>query len=312
MSRPVDAVPAAFQVPFTWLDGELVPTASATVPVMTHTLHYGVGAFEGIRAYDGDQGPAVFRLREHIERLIRSAAMLYVTIPFDVSALMAACVATLQANRLRDGYVRPVVFIDDGSRGLGAMHNRTRVAVVTWPWGRLLGDDGVQRGIRAQVSATTRMNARSFLPKGKVNGQYVNSILAKRAAVHAGYEEAILLDDDGNVAEATGENLFVVKDGVLLTPPLSLPILAGITRASILDLAQDLGLPCAERSFGRDTLLVADEVFLTGTAAEVTPVRGIDGHVIGSGTRGPVTTKLQARYLDAVHGRVPERQAWLT
>ncbi len=312
MSRPVDTVPAAFQVPFTWLDGELVATAAATVPVMTHTLHYGLGAFEGIRAYDADGGPAVFRLRDHIERLFRSAAMLYVTIPFDVSTLMAACVATLQANQLRAGYVRPIVFVDDGSRGLGAMHNRTRVAIATWPWGRYLGDEGVRRGICAQVSSTVRMNARSFLPKGKVNGQYVNSILAKRAAVHAGYDEAILLDDDGNVAEATGENLFVVKDGVLLTPPLSLPILSGITRASVLSLATELGIEVQERAFARDTLLTAHEVFLTGTAAEVTPVRGIDGHVIGCGARGPVTEKLQARYLDAVHGRVPGREDWLT
>lgn len=312
MSRPVDAVPAAFQVPFTWLDGQLVATAVATVPVMTHTLHYGVGAFEGIRAYDADGGPAVFRLREHIERLFRSAAMLYVTIPFDVPALMAACTATLQANGLRSGYVRPVVFVDDGSRGLGAMNNRTRVAIATWPWGRYLGDEGVQRGIRAQISATVRMNARSFLPKGKVNGQYVNSVLAKRAAVHAGYDEAILLDDDGNVAEATGENLFAVVRGRLLTPPLSSPILAGITRASILSLAADLGLEVQERAFARDTLLTADEVFLTGTAAEVTPVRGIDGHVIGCGARGPVTERLQKRFLDAVHGRVEERLSWLT
>lgn len=312
MERSFDAVPAEFVVPYVWLDGALVPSAAAQVPIMTHTLHYGLGAFEGIRAYDGAQGPAVFRLQEHLERLARSAAMLHVPMPFSTAELVAACTATLASNGLRAGYLRPVVLVDDGRRGLGAMHNRTRVAVVVWPWGTYLGEEGVQRGIRAQVSATVRMNARSFLPKGKINGQYVNSVLAKRAALLAGYEEAILLDDDGHVAEATGENLFLVQGGTLVTPPLSQPILAGITRASVLDLAGDLGLPVVERSFGRDTLYVADEVFLCGTAAEITPVREIDGHRIGNGARGPWTERIQARYRDAVHGRLPDRLGWLT
>jgi branched-chain amino acid aminotransferase len=312
MTRPFDPVPDSFRVPFTWLDGQCVPTEQAVVPVMTHTLHYGLGAFEGIRAYDGAAGPAVFRLQEHTERLFRSAAMLRLELPFAPAAIAAACVEVLQKNGLRAGYLRPIVFVDDGKRGLGALHNRTRIAIATWPWGRYLGDEGVQKGIRAQVSSTVRMNARSFLPKGKINGQYVNSILAKRTAMLAGLDEAILLDDDGNVAEATGENLFVVQRGALLTPPLSGPILEGITRDSVLVLARELGVPVHERTFGKDTLFTADEVFLCGTAAEITPVREIDGHPIGNGGRGPVTERLQTRYLDAVHGRLPGCMGWLT
>lgn len=312
MTRTFDAVPDSFQVPFTWLDGHCVPTAEAMVPVMTHTLHYGLGAFEGIRAYDGALGPAVFRLREHIDRLFRSCSMLHLEIPFTPAELQRGCTDVLAKNGLRGGYLRPIVFLDDGKRGLGAMNNRVRVAIATWPWGRYLGDEGIARGIRAQVSSTVRMNARSFLPKGKINGQYVNSILAKRSALLAGYDEAILLDDDGNVAEATGENLFVVKGNTLITPPLSMPILEGITRDSVLLLARGIGIEVREQSFAKDTLFTADEVFLTGTAAEVTPVREIDGHRLGKGARGPITEKVQTVYFDAVHGKVPSRSGWLT
>ncbi len=312
MTRTFDPVPDSCRVPFTWLDGACVPTEQAVVPVMTFTLHYGLGVFEGIRAYDGARGPAVFRLREHVERLFRSAALCRIEIPFTVEQIADACVDVLQRNRLAGGYLRPVVFVDDGTRGLGASNNRTRVAVATWPWGRLLGDEGVQHGIRAQISSTVRMSARSFLPKGKINGQYVNSTLAKRAAQHAGYDEAILLDEDGHVAEATGENLFIVRNGIVITPPTSQPILEGITRASVIELAQELGFEVREQSFGKDTLYVADEVFLTGTAAELTPVREVDGYVIGNGDRGPITERLQSRFFDVVQGRVPERAGWLT
>lgn len=312
MTPSYDPIPESCKVPFTWLDGACIPTEQALVPIMTYTLHYGLGVFEGIRAYDGAQGPAVFRLREHIERLFRSAALCRIAMPFSIERICQACVEILQANGLRSGYLRPVVFIDDGKRGLGASNNRTRVAVACWPWGRLLGDEGVQHGVRAQVSSTVRMSARSFLPKGKINGQYVNSTLAKRASQHAGYDEAILLDEEGHVAEATGENLFIVQRGVVITPPRSQPILEGITRASVLELAHELGYEVKEQSFGKDTLYVADEVFLTGTAAELTPVREIDGHVIGKGDRGEITARLQARYFDAVNGRLPERLGWLS
>lgn len=294
------------------MDGELVPAAAATVPIMSLTLHYGAGAFEGIRSYDGALGPAVFRLQEHLQRLVASAAMLHVVVPYSVEQLAQACTAVLAANQLRAGYLRPIVLIDDGRRGLGAMNNRTRVGIITWPWGTYLGEEGVKHGIRAQISATARMSARSFLPKGKINGQYVNSVIAKRGALLAGYEEAILLDEAGNVAEATGENLFAIVAGTLLTPPLSQPILAGITRDSVLTLARDMGLRVDERSFARDTLYVADEVFLCGTAAEITPVREIDGHRIGNGARGPITERLQVRYRDAVQGKLDQHRAWLT
>ncbi|MBL8732156.1 MAG: branched-chain amino acid transaminase [Planctomycetes bacterium] len=312
MTQAFDAVPTEFQVPFTWLDGACVAAAQATVPLMALTVHYGVGVFEGIRAYDGARGPAVFRLREHLERLRRSAALLRIQVPFAVEALRDGCCEVMAKNGLREGYLRPLVFVDDGRRGLGAPNNRIRVAVATWPWGRYLGDEGVRRGIRAQVSSLVRMSARSFLPKGKICGQYVNSVLAKRGAAAAGFDEAILLDEHGFVAEATGENLFLVRDGALVTPPRSSPILDGITRDTVITLAKELGLVVHEERFARDQLLLADEVFLTGTAAEITPVREIDGMRIGGGERGPVTARVQARFLDAVHGRLPEHADWLT
>ena len=312
MTTPIDSVPDSFRVPFTWLDGECVQTADAVVPVMTHTLHYGAGAFEGIRAYETTKGSAVFRLPEHIARLFRSAAMLHVAIPFAPEQLVAACVDVLRQNRLKSAYLRPIVFLDDGKRGLAAMHNRTRVAIATWPWGSYLGDEGMQRGVRAQVSATVRMDARAFLPKGKINGQYVNSILAKRTATLAGYDEAILLDTNGDVAEATGENLFAVVGGALLTPPLSQPILAGITRDSILALAHAAGIAVHEQRFGRDVLYTADEVFLTGTAAEITPVREIDHRKVGRGEAGPITRRVQESFFSVVKGKDTKHDHWLT
>ena len=310
-TQDFDSVPDTYRVEKMWLDGELV-AASTGIPVMTWTLHYGVGAFEGIRAYDGAKGPAVFRLREHIERLFRSAKLIRSESPFSVDEVVKGCVDTLAANKMREGYLRPILFIDDGKRGLSALKNRVRIAVVVWPWGAYLGEEGMRRGIRAQVAGWTRMSPRSFLPKGKICGQYVNSVLAKRDAVLAGLDEAILLDDQGYVAEASGENIFMVKDGMLKTPPKSAPILEGITRDSILTLARDLGIRVKEERFSRDMLFGADEVFLTGTAAEVTPVREIDGRAIGAGARGPLTEQLQTRYLDVVRGRVSSFQHWLT
>jgi branched-chain amino acid aminotransferase len=311
-AKTFDTVPEHFKVPYTWLDGTCVDSATAVVPIMTYTLHYGLGVFEGIRAYDGAKGPSVFRLREHMERLHRSAHLLRVEVPFTVDELMAGATDVLSRNGMKGGYLRPIAFVDDGKRGLAALNNRVRVAIATWPWGAYLGDEGIKRGIRAQVSSTTRMGARSFMPKGKINGQYVNSILAKRSAQVAGYDEAIMLDDDGFVAEATGENLFIVKRGVVITPPLSQPILEGITRETVMTLARERGLAVEEQRFTKETLLGADEVFLTGTAAEVTPVREIDGYVIGAGSRGPITEALQATYFDIVNGRSDTHSEWLT
>jgi branched-chain amino acid aminotransferase len=312
MTQPTyDAVPEHFKVPFTWLDGACVDTAAAVVPIMTYTLHYGLGAFEGIRAYDGALGPAVFRLREHMERLRRSAHFLRIELPFSVDELCQAATDVLAKNGMRAGYLRPIAFVDDGKRGLAALNNRVRVAIAVWPWGAYLGDEGIKRGIRAQVSSTTRMNGRSMLPKGKINGQYVNSILAKRTAQLGGFDEAIMLDDDGYVAEATGENIFLVKKGRLITPPLSQPILEGITRESVMTIARDLGYEVVEQRFAKEGLIEADEIFFTGTAAEVTPVREVDGYVVGNGSRGPITERLQAAYFDAVNGRNGAYRNWL-
>jgi branched-chain amino acid aminotransferase len=307
-----DQVPEGYWESPVWLDGEMVDGKEAMVSVMTFSLHYGLGVFEGIRAYEGERSSAVFRLREHIERLFASARMVQLEIPFSVEEIVAACTSTLSANGLRSGYLRPLAFVDDGRRGLGAMNNRVRVAVVSWPWGAYLGEEGLRQGIRAQVASWVRMSPRSFLPKGKITGQYVNSILAKREAVRLGLDEAILLDEEGFVSEASGENIFVIKKGRLLTPPKSSPILEGITRDSIIVLAQHLGIEVEEATFTRGQLYNADEVFFTGTAAEVTPVREVDGRRIGEGARGPLTERLQSLYFDVVRGKVPAFSSWLT
>lgn len=312
MNHAYDTVPETFRVKKAWLDGQLIDSEAASVPLMTLTLHYGVGAFEGIRSYDGEQGPAVFRLQEHIDRLFASSRMLRMEIPFSRDEVVQGCLDVLSANGLRSGYLRPIAFIDDGKRGLGAMNNRVRIAIVTWPWGAYLGEEGLKRGIRVKVASWARMNPRSFLPKGKICGQYVNSVLAKREALLAGYDEAILLDDHGDVAEASGENIFMVKDGLLLTPPKSSPILEGITRDAILQLAHHLGVPTRETRFSREHLYGADEIFLCGTAAEVTPVREVDDRTIGAGARGPITEKLQGAYFDVVRGRLDAFTSWLS
>lgn len=307
-----DSVPENFNVPWVWLDGELVPAAQATIPLMTQTLHYGVGVFEGIRAYKGALGSAVFRLREHIERLYRSAKLVRMDIPFRVDDVIDGCVQCMAENGLEEGYLRPIAFVDDGKRGLSAPQNRVRVATVVWPWGAYLGDEGIQNGIRAQISGWQRMSPRSLLPKGKICGQYVNSILAKRDAVSAGFDEAIMLDHGGRVAEASGENLFIVEGKKIVTPPRSAPILEGITRDSVMILARGLGLTVVEEPIARDRLYAANEVFLTGTAAEVTPVRQIDNRDVGTGTRGEVTAELQKLYMATVRGEEEAYQHWLT
>jgi branched-chain amino acid aminotransferase len=295
-----------------WLDGRFVPWADANVHVLTHTLHYGLGVFEGIRSYaTADGRAAVFRLADHVRRLYDSAHINLLEIPFPKDALQEAVLATLRANRLGEGYIRPLVFIGDGAMGINPADNPVRVAVIAWHWGKYLGEEGIERGIRAKVSTFARHHPNSKMTKGKTCGDYVNSILAKREALLDGYDEAILLDTEGLVAEASGENLFVVRDGVVRTPPLP-TILEGITRATVMELARDKGIPVVETPLTRDELYIADEVFLTGTAAEVTPIREIDQRRIGSGRRGPVTGTLQAAFFDVVAGRVPKYERWLT
>ncbi len=295
-----------------WLDGQLVPFADANVHILTHTLHYGLGVFEGIRCYrTADGRSAVFRLAEHVRRLFDSAHINLMKIPFAPADIEAAILETLRANRLAEGYVRPLVFIGSGAMGLNPADNPIRVAVIAYPWGKYLGEEGMEVGIRAKISTFSRHFVNSKMTKGKTCGDYVNSILAKREALLDGYDEAILLDTNGLVSEASGENVFVVHGGELLTPPLY-GVLGGLTRDAVIRIARDKGIPVRESELTRDHLYIADEIFLTGTAAEVTPVREIDHRSIGSGRRGPVTKRLQSAFFEVVAGREPKYESWLT
>ena len=295
-----------------WLDGKLVNWDDAKVHVLTHALHYGVGVFEGIRAYKTADGrSAVFRLREHMQRLYDSAHIVLMEIPYPIERLHEACLETLRANKQAEGYIRPLAFFGYGSMGVGAI-NPVQVSIASWPWGAYLSDEGLKKGIRAKVSSFTRLHVNVNMVRAKVSGQYVNSFLANREATLAGYEEAILLDTEGYVAEGSGENIYIVKDGILITPPLSSPVLAGITRDSVLRIARDQGIPVLEQKFTRDTMYLADELFMTGTAAEVTPVREVDNRRIGRGEPGPVTKKIQDTYFRAVHGEEQRYKEWLT
>jgi branched-chain amino acid aminotransferase len=295
-----------------WLDGEFVNWDDAQVHILTHSLHYGLGVFEGIRCYQTADGrSAVFRLGDHIRRLFDSARINLIEIPFERETLETVCLETLRRNDLSEGYLRPLAFIGDGAMGLDPSDNAIRVSVIAWAWGKYLGEEGLQRGIRAKVSTFSRHHVNSKMTKGKTCGDYVNSILAKREALADGYDEAIMLDTQGMVSEASGENIFMVRDGTLFTPPLA-AVLDGLTRSTVMEIARDKGIPVAERTLTRDDLYVADEIFLTGTAAEVTPIREVDRRTIGSGERGPLTEKLQAAYFDVVAGREPKYDAWLT
>ena len=296
-----------------WLDGKLIPWEQANVHVLTHTLHYGLGVFEGIRCYKLEDGrSAVFRLEEHIRRLFDSAHICMLPMPFSQAEIVAACLETVRANRLDECYLRPIAFMGDGEMGLGAKTNATRVSIIAWRWGAYLGEEGLTRGIRAKVSSFQRAGVNTLMSKGKVNGHYVNSILAKREVQAIGYDEAIMLDTQGYVSEASGENIFVVRDGEIATPPMGVSILGGITRNSVMRVMRDLGLNVHERLISRDELYIADEVFMVGTAAEVTPVRELDDRSIGQGSRGPITEKVQSAYFDAVRGKNTPEASWLS
>jgi branched-chain amino acid aminotransferase len=295
-----------------WLDGEFIDWAAANVHILTHTLHYGLGVFEGIRCYrTADDRSAVFRLSEHIRRLFDSARINLMEIPFTPKEIEQVSLETLRRNHLLEGYIRPLVFVGDGAMGLNPSANAIRVSVIAWAWGKYLGEDGMENGIRAKVSTFNRHHVNAKMTKGKTCGDYVNSILAKREALLDGYDEAIMLDVHGLVSEASGENIFLVRDGVLRTPPLH-TVLDGITRSTVCELAQHRGIPVEERQITRDDLYLADELFLTGTAAEVTPIREVDRRRIGDGGRGPVTKLLQQAYFDVVAGREPEFKQYLT
>lgn len=297
---------------FIWLDGKFVAWDQAQVHILTHTLHYGLGVFEGIRAYQCANGrTAIFRLPEHIHRLFDSAHIVQMDIPFSEAEISQACVDTMRQNGQKEAYLRPLVFIGDGAMGLHPKDNAIRIAIVTWVWGAYLGDEGLRLGIRLKTSSFTRHHINVMMTNAKVVGNYVNSILAKREVVKAGYDEALLLDTNGYVAEASGENIFLVKNGAIITPHLT-SILPGITRDCVLTIAQDMGLPVQEARFPRDEIYIADEVFLTGTAAELTPVRELDDRTIGSGKPGPITKKIQEMYFAAVKGENPRYASWLT
>lgn len=295
-----------------WMDGKFVDWDAANVHILTHTLHYGLGVFEGIRCYlCADGRSAIFRLPEHVERLFQGAHAILLNIPFTRDEIVGAILETLRVNGQKAGYIRPIVFIGDGAMGLHPQNNPVRVAVVTWPWGAYLGEEGLAKGIRAKVSSYIRHHVNIMMTKTKTCGNYVNSILAKLEVTKDGYDEAIMLDTEGYISEASGENIFIVRHGRMKTPPLT-SILPGITRDAVMTIARDLGLVVEEQRFSRDELYMADEAFFTGTAAEITPVREVDRRTIGKGEPGPVTKKLQEIFFQVVKGQKPEYQGWLT
>jgi len=294
-----------------WMDGKFVPWADAKIHVLTHSLHYGVAVFEGIRCYPQPDGRgAIFRLREHVKRLFESAHICLMQLPFSEQETIDACVEVMRANKMNEGYLRPIAYFADGLMGVGAV-NPVRLTIATWYWGAYLGDEGLKKGIRVKISSYTRMHMNSDPTRAKVTGHYLNSVLAKREAMMAGYDEAILLDQQGYVGEATGENLFLVRGGILYTPPVAGGILEGITRDSIMKIAVDKGIRVEERRFSRDYLYCADEAFLSGTAAEITPVREVDDRRIGAGGMGPITAEIQQTFFRAVRGLEPRYADWL-
>ncbi len=296
---------------FIWMDGKLVDWDDAQVHVLTHTLHYGLGAFEGIRSYELSDGrSAVFRLAEHVRRLADSCHIGQMKLPYSQEEIAAACKETLAANGLKAGYIRPVAYIGTGVMGVHPAENPVRVFIATWRWGAYLGEEALQKGIRTKISSYTRFQPNSIMTRAKLTGNYATGILAKREARDLGFDEAIMLDSDGFCAEGSGENLFIVRDGRIKTTPLTC-VLPGITRDTILRLAQDNGIPLEEQRFSRDELYIADEAFFTGTAAEVTPIREVDGRAIGRGEPGPITKKLQDKFFEVVRGHNRKYADWL-
>jgi branched-chain amino acid aminotransferase len=293
-----------------WMDGELTPWREANIHVLTHTLHYGMGAFEGIRAYHAERGTAIFRLQDHIGRLVQSAHILRMAIPFNETDINAASCDVIRENRLDSAYIRPMCYYGSEGMGLRADNLKVHTMVAAWEWGSYLGAEGLEKGIRIKTSSYTRHHVNITMCKAKANGNYINSMLALQEALDCGYDEALLLDNEGYVAEGSGENIFIVRNGTLFTPDLT-SALEGITRNTIITLAEEAGYPVKEKRITRDEVYIADEAFFTGTAAEVTPIRELDGRVIGNGKRGPVTEQLQTGYFDLVHGKRDEDNTWL-
>lgn len=294
-----------------WFNGELVEWRSATTHVLTHTLHYGMGVFEGVRAYETPDGPAIFRLQDHTKRLFNSAKIVGMQLPFTEEQINRAHIDVVKANNLASCYFRPMAYYGSGKLGVAPKQDDVQVILAAWAWGAYLGEEGMRKGIRVRISSFTRHHPNVTMIKAKANGNYMNSIMANTEATRDGYDEAILLDAQGYVAEGSGENIFTVRDGVLYTPALDVA-LDGITRRSVIAIASEMGLKVVEKRLTRDELYVADEVFFTGTAAEVTPIREIDGRQIGIGERGPITAEIQQRYFDIVQGKNPKYRDWLT
>ena len=299
------------QADLIWHNGELVAWEDAKIHVLTHGLHYGTSVFEGERAYPTERGPAIFRHQDHLARLLASAKLYYMPVPYTLEQLRSATHELIAANGLTECYIRPIVFRGYGQMGLNPLDCEVSVSIAVWPWGAYLGEQAAAQGVRAKVASWRRISSDSLIPHAKASGQYLNSVLAKVEATKAGYQESILLDSHGFVSEGTGENIFVVRDGSIVTPPQTAGILDGISRKSIITIARDLGYELVERDLARAELYLADEVFLCGTAAELVPVREIDDHVIGSGARGPVTAAVQSVYFDALHGRSERYREWL-
>lgn len=294
-----------------WYDGKMVPWREATTHVLTHTLHYGMGVFEGVRAYKTDKGTAIFRLQEHTDRLFRSAHILGMKMPWDKKTVMEAQKAAVRENKLESGYLRPMAFYGAEAMGIAAKTLSVHLIVAAWPWGAYLGKEALENGIRVKTSSFARHHVNITMCKAKANGNYMNSILAHQEAAHDGYDEALLLDVDGFVAEGSGENIFIIRNGKMYTPDLT-SALEGITRDTIIQLANEIGLQVIEKRITRDEVYSADEAFFTGTAAEVTPIRELDNRAIGAGKRGPLTERLQTMYFDAVTGKSPSHMGWLT
>ena len=295
-----------------WMDGELVDWGDAHIHVLTHALHYGTGVFEGIRAYSTARGPAVFRLPDHVRRLFRSAHLYQMEVPYSPEAITEAILDTVRANGLEACYIRPVVYHGYGEMGLNPLFAPINVSIAVWEWESYLGDEAQERGATAKISSWKRLDHNIIPPGAKATGQYINSGLAKVEAIKAGYDECILLNINGFVTDGTGENVFIIKEGELLTPPLSAGCLDGITRDSVITIAQDLGYRVQEKNLTRTDLYFAEEVFFTGTAAEVCPVREVDDRTVGSNGRGPITKEIQSAFFSAVHGETPRYAGWLT
>ena len=295
---------------FIWQDGRLVPWRDATTHVLTHSLHYGMSVFEGVRAYRTERGTAIFRLEDHTDRLFNSAHIFQMAMPYDKATINEAHKEVLRANNLEAGYLRPIAFYGSEKMGVSPKGAKVHVVVAAWPWGAYLGEEGLERGIRVKVSSYTRHHVNISMVRAKASGHYINSILANNEVTNEGYDEAMLLDPEGYVAEGAGENLFIVKKGKLYTPDLT-SCLEGITRATVLQIAEEIGLSVQEKRITRDEVYCCHEAFFTGTAAEVTPIRELDGRQIGIGRRGPITAQIQAKYFDVVYGRSTQHDNWL-